>query len=266
MNGERRRKNGEEKRRTGEEKRRNGEEERRNGEEERDDEEAAHSAILSTSPRAPVLTMPTKSVAANEHMAAFCFDSLIAHFNGSDLHPPAFEGGHFPLFVSWKAMSRGGDQRLRGCIGSLEARCILSGFKDYALISALKDRRFAPIQAREVPSLVVTVSLLTNYESAAHFLDWEIGKHGMILEFTDLHNLRRSATYLPDVIIQEGWSKIEAIDSLIRKAGYSGPITDTLRRRSRITRYQSSFCSMTYNEYVRHVETTRNARVPILVS
>lgn len=27
----------------------------------------------------------------------------------------------------------GGEPRLRGCIGTLEARCLINGFKDYAL-------------------------------------------------------------------------------------------------------------------------------------
>lgn len=32
----------------------------------------------------------------------------------------------------------------------------------------------------------------------------QIGKHGMILEFTDPESSRRSATYLPEVASQEG--------------------------------------------------------------
>jgi len=38
-----------------------------------------------------------------------------------------------PLFVTWKKVMNGGEPRLRGCIGTLEARYIISGFKDYAL-------------------------------------------------------------------------------------------------------------------------------------
>lgn len=30
-------------------------------------------------------------------------------------------------------MVNGGEPRLRGCIGTLEARCLINGFKDYAL-------------------------------------------------------------------------------------------------------------------------------------
>eukprot|EP00270_Netrium_digitus_P011833 TRINITY_DN3786_c0_g2_i2.p2 TRINITY_DN3786_c0_g2~~TRINITY_DN3786_c0_g2_i2.p2 ORF type:complete len:208 (+),score=46.17 TRINITY_DN3786_c0_g2_i2:404-1027(+) len=196
-------------------------------------------------------------VSACKEMAVYCFDTLVSHYTGAEIPSPCFEGGFFPLFVTWKKVMTGGEARLRGCIGTLEARCVLTGFKDYALTSALRDRRFPPIQARELPQLEVTVSLLTNYEAASHYLDWEVGKHGMILEFTDPHNTRRSATYLPEVALQEGWTKMEAVDSLVRKAGYSGPITESMRRKFRITRYQSSLFSLSYAEYVEYVERIR---------
>lgn len=40
--------------------------------------------------------------------------------------------------------------------------------------SALKDRRFPPIQLKELPYLECTVSILTDYETASHYLDWEV--------------------------------------------------------------------------------------------
>jgi len=163
------------------------------------------------------------------------------------------------LFVTWKKVLNGGEPRLRGCIGTLEARCLITGFKDYALTSALRDRRFPPIQARELPYLECTVSLLTDYETASNYLDWEIGKHGMILEFTDPDSARRSATYLPEVAAQEGWTKVETVDSLVRKAGYVGPITESMRRKFRITRYQSSLYTMHYSEYQAYVKRIRGA-------
>ena len=44
--------------------------------------------------------------------------------------------------------------------------------------SALRDRRFAPIEARELPQLKCTVSLLSGFEPAAGPEDWEVGTHG----------------------------------------------------------------------------------------
>ncbi|KAJ6349870.1 hypothetical protein OIU78_006122 [Salix suchowensis] len=82
--------------------------------------------------------------------------------------------GFSPWFVTWKKVVNGGEPRLRGCVGTLEARSIITGFQDYALTSALRDRRFPPIQAKELPALECTVSILTDYETANHYLDWEV--------------------------------------------------------------------------------------------
>lgn len=197
-------------------------------------------------------------VSANKEMAVYCFDTLLAHYNCEQPPPPAFEEGQHPLFVTWKKVVNGGDPRLRGCIGTLEARDIISGFRDYALTSALRDRRFPPIQPKELPQLECTVSVLTDYETAIDYLDWEVGKHGIIIEFADPDfNTRRSATYLPEVAAHEGWTKVEAIDSLMRKAGFNGVITESLRKRIRLTRYQSTKFTMPYGEYIAYVKDTR---------
>ncbi|GLT57038.1 hypothetical protein SLA2020_300410 [Shorea laevis] len=197
-------------------------------------------------------------VSANREMAVYCFDTLVAYYSGGEAPPPAFEDGEHPLFVTWKKMVNGGEPRLRGCIGTLEARCLTAGFKDYALTSALRDRRFPAIQARELPSLECTVSVLTDYETANNYLDWEVGRHGIIIEFTDPdYNTRRSATYLPEIAAHEGWTKVEAIDSLMRKAGYNGAITELLRKRIKLTRYQSTIFTMPYGDYISYVRATR---------
>lgn len=197
-------------------------------------------------------------VSANREMVAYCFDTLVAYYNSEQVSPPAFDEGQHPLFVTWNKVVNGGEPRLCGCIGTLEACCLINGFKDYALASALRDHRFPPIQAKELPFLECTVSILTNYETAANYLDWEVGRHGMIIEFTDPdYKARRSATYLPEIAAHEGWTKIEAIDTLVRKAGYDGIITESLRKRIRLTRYQSTLFTMHYGEYVAYVKSSR---------
>jgi len=54
-----------------------------------------------------------------------------------------------------------------------------------------------------------------------------------------------------------GWTTLEAIDSLIRKAGYNSRITDSLRKSIKLTRYQSTLFTMHYGEYVSYVKETR---------
>ncbi|MFS7957496.1 putative AMMECR1 domain-containing protein [Helianthus anomalus] len=72
--------------------------------------------------------------------------------------------------------------------------------------NALRDRRFPLIQAKELPFLQCTVSLLTNYENAANYLYWEVGKHRIIIEFTDPdNNTKRNATYLSHPGFAEAW-------------------------------------------------------------
>lgn len=50
---------------------------------------------------------------------------------------------------------------------------------------------------------------------------------------------------------REGWTKEETINSLIRKAGFRGSITENLRLSLRTTRYQSTAAKATYEEYLR---------------
>lgn len=40
--------------------------------------------------------------------------------------------------------------------------------------SALKDSRFPPLTREELPKLSCSVSLLTNFEDASDYLDWEV--------------------------------------------------------------------------------------------
>lgn len=54
----------------------------------------------------------------------------------------------------------GREKRLRGCIGTFSAMRLHSGLREYAITSALKDSRFAPISRDEFSRLTVSVSIL----------------------------------------------------------------------------------------------------------
>lgn len=58
-----------------------------------------------------------------------------------------------------------------------------------------------------------------------------------------------TATYLPDVMPAQGWTKVEAVDSAMRKAGWDGAINDDLRRSVKVRRYQSSKTFVNWKEY-----------------
>lgn len=86
--------------------------------------------------------------------------------------------------------------------------------------SALRDSRFSPVQLKEVAHLSCSVSLLCSFERAQDWEDWQIGQHGLIIEFTDpVLQCKRTATFLPEVAGDQGWSQRQCIESLVRKAG-----------------------------------------------
>ena len=52
-------------------------------------------------------------------------------------------------------------------------------------------------------------------------MDWDLGTHGLRISFIYC-NRRYGATYLPDVPVEQGWTKEETVESLMRKAGWEG--------------------------------------------
>ena len=79
----------------------------------------------------------------------------------------------------------------------------MNSIGDWALKSALQDRRFSPISLNELPLLKVGISLLTDFEEIQDKYDWEIGKHGLWIEHQG-----RSATFLPEVALEQGWDHV----------------------------------------------------------
>lgn len=203
-------------------------------------------------------------VASTEH-CLFCFDTLIAYLSSERGPVPVFPNADCPLFVTWNISAGHAHWRLRGCIGTLEPRQLHTALKDYTLTSALRDTRFSPIQLKEVPSLKCTVSLLSCFEPAADWTDWEVGVHGLIIKFTDPEmSAKRTATFLPEVAHEQGWNHEECIDSLIRKAGYAGRVSNQLRQSLQVERYQSTTATMTYAEFMAANETSENLTPAVL--
>jgi len=98
------------------------------------------------------------------------------------------------------------------------------------------------------------VSLLMDFEMADHYMDWEIGVHGIRIEFTSEKGSKKAATYLPEVAVEQGWDHVQTIDSLMRKGGFRGSITPDIRASVCVVRFQSDKLSVSYSEYVMHKE------------
>jgi AMMECR1 domain-containing protein len=95
---------------------------------------------------------------------------------------------------------------------------------------------------------------LVDFETASGPLDWVIGVHGIRISFKD-NGKHRSATYLPEISLEQGWTKEETLDSLMHKAGYYGKSggwesVDDFK----LTRYQSQKGRAGYDDYTAFVE------------
>jgi len=158
------------------------------------------------------------------------------------------EAEEHPLFVTWNTVSGSGEKRLRGCIGTFSAQPLTTGLSSYALTAAFDDTRFSPISTRELPTLSCAVTLLTDFEPVDDVMDWEIGTHGLRISFQE-KGRRYGSTYLPDVASEQGWTKEEALVSLMRKAGWSGKKSDWNKVALKVTRYQGKKVALSWGEW-----------------
>jgi len=206
---------------------------------------------------------------ANAEMGLYCFEVLYSNLHNTDPpKTPNFTNDAFPLFVTWKigkdhrlrgSGSDSVDLQLRGCMGTFNALNLHSGLREYAATSAFKDSRFPPISRDEFTKLHVSVSILRHFEEAADYLDWEVGVHGIRIEFHNERGSKRTATYLPEVAPEQGWTQTQTVDSLLRKGGFKGHVTPEVRASVKLTRYQSEKVSVSYQDFVNRWQGVRGA-------
>ena len=97
-------------------------------------------------------------------LCVYAFDTLISELTHKQIpncFPNSLKNKKFPLFVTW---TTGKNKNLRGCIGTFLSDDLEKNLNNFSLVAALKDRRFSPISAKEIPHLNVGVSLLYNFE------------------------------------------------------------------------------------------------------
>ena len=184
-----------------------------------------------------------------KYLCVYSFDTLVSALTNKQIpnrFPNSLKNKSFPLFVTW---TTGKDKDLRGCIGTFASNELETNLKNFSLVAALKDSRFPPISAKEIPSLNCGVSLLINFEDAKDCYDWEIGKHGIRIFFEE--GRQYSATFLPEVPIEHKMDKNTTLEHLIRKAGYWGRLAD-IDKKIKLRRYQSIKLFMTYEEYLNY--------------
>jgi AmmeMemoRadiSam system protein A len=118
-------------------------------------------------------------------------------------------------FVTLKTPDPSGLLALRGCIGSIEARRPAhEAVVESALLAAFEDPRFAPLRKEEYVSVALSVSALTPMEPVPSAEAIVAGRHGVLLEAAG-----RRAVFLPEVAAEQGWTTVELLEHLARKAG-----------------------------------------------
>ncbi|CBH18430.1 uncharacterized protein, PH0010 family/AmmeMemoRadiSam system protein A, putative [Trypanosoma equiperdum] len=172
-------------------------------------------------------------VNATPDMARYCCAVIHSKLRGEKTpEPPAsITNEPSPIFVSLKTL----DGDLRGCIGNFSAEPLHKQLRDYAVAAAFQDNRFPSVTLAELPMLSCSVCLLHSFEKAHRWDDWEIGVHGIRIRYKNY-----SATYLPSVMPEQRWDHIQAIRSLMRKAGCGEEVSDAILNELDVTRYQES--------------------------
>lgn len=183
---------------------------------------------------------------ATRELCFLCFEALVNKLTGKSTHiVRSWLESHgvpkqkFPLFVTWTKKGA-----LRGCIGTFYAQPLLSGLESYAITAAMKDNRFKPMKQEELINLECEVSLLHSFEKCDNPLDWEVGKHGTTFNMDGY-----SATFLPEVAEEQGWTKETTLQYLANKSGYPRRLTPKDYDKIDLERYQSSHIQVTWKDY-----------------
>lgn len=104
---------------------------------------------------------------------------------------------------------------LRGCIGRMEYdRPLYLNVFEAAVAAALHDPRFPPVQANELPSLDVEISVLDEPAPIAGPDEFDPNAHGIVLEIGFRHGV-----FLPKVAREYGWDRTQTLVMLCRKIG-----------------------------------------------
>ncbi|CAI4052199.1 hypothetical protein SKDZ_15G4250 [Saccharomyces kudriavzevii ZP591] len=179
------------------------------------------------------------------------------------------------LFITWKKRSSKFHKEntnkdnyiLRGCIGTFAKMPITLGIEKYSLIAALEDRRFSPVQKKELKDLKCSCNILGRFKTifqggdspSGDIMDWELGKHGIELHFKHPKTgATCSATFLPDVMPEQHWNKEDTFVNLIEKAGYWGNISEVMNNFEsyfiEVITYEGNKSSITFDEFEKQLK------------
>jgi AmmeMemoRadiSam system protein A len=197
---------------------------------------AAGDPVAATLPAHEFALKPSEQrtllLAAREALRAmFVTPDVERRLAGLDITPRLHE--HGGVFVS---LHRRRDGRLRGCIGTLQARqTLLDAVVDSARAAAERDPRFPPLHAEELPGVEIEVSVLGPLLPVDDVDEIVVGQDGLVVT----QGLNRGVL-LPQVAVGQRWTREEFLANVCRKADLPA---DAWRHGARIERFAADVFS-----------------------
>jgi len=104
---------------------------------------------------------------------------------------------------------------LRGCVGyTSAAKPLYMAVRDTATLAALRDSRFQPVSASELPQIDYEVSVLSPLRRVLDIRQIKVGQHGLLMK-----NGAYEGLLLPQVPVEEKWDRQTFLDEICAKAG-----------------------------------------------
>lgn len=104
---------------------------------------------------------------------------------------------------------------LRGCIGYTAAvKPLYMTLRDTATLAAMRDPRFSPVAAEELPLLAYEISVLSPLRRVAQIEEIEIGRDGLLVKCGAHEGL-----LLPRVAVDQHWERTRFVEETCHKAG-----------------------------------------------
>jgi AmmeMemoRadiSam system protein A len=105
--------------------------------------------------------------------------------------------------------------QLRGCIGYTSAvKPLYITVRDTATLAALRDPRFQPVSASELPQLEYEISVLSPLRRVVDTQQIEVGRHGLLMK-----NGNHEGLLLPQVPVEQKWDRPKFLEETCVKAG-----------------------------------------------
>ncbi|HLF26142.1 MAG TPA: AmmeMemoRadiSam system protein B [Anaerolineae bacterium] len=160
---------------------------------------------------------PALTQADRAELLRLAREALCAQLENRPLPEPHFDSPGLRLpratFVTLRDRAT---QQLRGCRGEVFARsAVWESVRRVAVLSAMDDPRFLPMQLGEAAEMHIEISVLSPLRPAASPDAVIVGRHGVLLRRGG-----RGGLFLPQVPLEQGWDREAYLDNLCTmKAG-----------------------------------------------